>query len=120
MRQANALCASYTATVGKLATPATLADLPAFASGGAAALRAATVSLRQLPVAKADQTTVASWLGELDRQVVLADQLVKLAQAQDVAAVEAFVAANRGVDARANALARQLGALECAKEDSAG
>jgi hypothetical protein len=115
VRQADAACQRADAALASLPQPAGMAQLPSYAKQAADIVAAERQELQALQPPDADRAKAGELGSAMDDVAKAAEGLIAVAGDGNVQDIEAYVSRNRGADAKAKQLAKELGMTICAK-----
>ena len=117
VRRADAICARYDARLAKLPQPTNLAGLERTAGQALPIAREGVERLRALRPPEELDPKVRDWLARNDENVAKIGELQAAAQAGDTRRVQELAAEAADNEARADAIAKEIGLRDCAKRD---
>jgi|SRR4051794_261475 len=115
VRQADAACQRADAALASLAQPAGIAQLPSYAKQASDIVAAEREALQALQAPAADRATAGQLAAAMDEVAKAAEGLIAIAGGGNAQDIEAYVSRNRGIDAKAQQLAHELGMTVCAR-----
>ncbi len=114
VEQANAICGKAVRERAAVATPAAIADLPAYVDKLLPILDDLLAKLRELRPPRALDVRVGAWLDVLGRERAALDSLKRAAEKRDGSGVSEFSSEAAAADRRARTLAGAIGLTGCA------
>jgi hypothetical protein len=115
--QLNSICLDSEAKLAKLVEPTSAAEIAPYANGAIRVIRAEASRIAKLDAPSDQKANLHTALSILDQQVAAAQDMARAGVAGDTAQINEINKAISRLHGQGQAIARKLGAKDCARRD---